>query len=329
MSAQPPVGAKTNATGKPSQTPDSELDPPFEVIEPPVLLSPLVFSSPHSGSVYPRRFLECSQLEAMVLRRSEDAFVDELFAGVRAVGAPLIRAKFPRCFLDLNREPYELDQRMFEGQLPAFVNTRSVRVASGLGTIPRVVGQAQEIYRARLSVEEAMERIERFYKPYHDRLRELLARAQQTFGVAVLVDCHSMPSGAFSNGGLHGALPFFSPHLTNAASSARAEFVIGDRHGTSCAGAFIEIVEDELRRSGYAVRRNKPYAGGFITEYYGDPAADRHAMQIEVSRALYMDEHDLEKSEKFDEVSNALTRVAERLAAKIAERRNLLRPAAE
>src|SRR6202045_2679801 len=175
---------------------EPELDPPFEVVEPARLTCPLVFSSPHSGNVYPRRFLAAARLEEAVLRRSEDAFVDVLFGGVIALGAPLIKARFPRAYLDLNREPYELDPRMFEGTLPPFANTRSLRVAGGLGTIARVAGHAQEIYARRVPVEEAIERIEKLYKPYHACLRGLLDRAQQNFGIAVLVDCHSMPSGS-------------------------------------------------------------------------------------------------------------------------------------
>src|SRR5271166_1960167 len=183
-------------SGHDSGPPDLELDPGFEVIEPDSLVSPLVLSSPHSGDVYPRRFLERTRLSALQLRRSEDAFVDALFDGACDLGAPMIRARFPRTYLDLNREPYELDPRMFEGRLPSFANTRSIRVAGGLGTIPRVVGHAQEIYASRLPLEEGLRRIEKLYKPYHARLSGLLARAQLHFGLAVLIDCHSMPSGA-------------------------------------------------------------------------------------------------------------------------------------
>ena len=257
-------------SGEPSglELHEPELDPPFEVVEPAELLSPLVLSSPHSGSVYPRRFLESSRLDAVALRRSEDAFVDELFGSVSRLGAPLIRARFPRAYLDLNREPYELDPRMFEGRLPAFANTRSVRVAGGLGTIARVVGESQEIYAVRLSVTEVLARIERLYKPYHARLRALLDRAHARFGIALLVDCHSMPS---------------VPTALSGASEKRirTDFVLGDRYGTSSDTGFVEVVEQRMRRDHYIVQRNKPYAGGYITEHYGTPrsgtpcAADR------------------------------------------------------
>jgi N-formylglutamate amidohydrolase len=316
------------ASGKPDESREPDLDPPFDVQDPAVLGCPLVFSSPHSGSLYPRSFLERARLEAAALRRSEDAFVDALFGGVGALGAPLIRARFPRSYLDLNREPYELDPRMFDGRLPAFANTRSMRVAGGLGTIPRVIGQAQEIYAARWPVEEALERIEKFYKPYHACLRALLARAQQNFGLAVLIDCHSMPSGAMLSGpALAGSVLCGQGRAIDA--RPKADFVVGDRHGTSCAAVLVDVVEDELRRFGYVVQRNKPYAGGFITEHYGNPAGQCHAMQIEVSRALYMDEQNVSKTARFAEVANALTNVATRLAAAVASLGNPQRAAAE
>ena len=188
---------------------------PFEILEPDILATPLVFNSPHSGRVYPRRFLQSSRLDALTLRRSEDAFVDELFAPCLGVGAPLMRANFPRAFLDLNREPFELDPLMFEGRLPAFANTRSLRVAGGLGTIPRVVGDSQEIYKGPIAVGEAMARIATLYKPYHRALQDLIERAAGAFGMALLLDCHSMPSSA--------------------AEGAAPDFVIGDRYGASAA----------------------------------------------------------------------------------------------
>jgi len=296
---------------------EPELDPPFDVMEPPALNSPLVFSSPHSGCVYPQRFLASARLDSMTLRRSEDAYVDELFAGVVACGAPLVRARFPRAYLDLNREPYELDPRMFEGRLPAFANTRSVRVAGGLGTIARVVGDSQEIYAHRLKVDEALARIDKLYKPYHRALQVLLGRARQAFGLAVLVDCHSMPSVS--------TLPL----PESADRKIKADFVLGDRHGTSCATEFIDCVEYELRGLGYTVLRNKPYAGGFITEHYGDPANNFHAMQIEMNRSLYMDERSMAKAERFDRIACDLSKLGEKLARRLAERYGDERIAAE
>ena len=259
-----------------------ELDPPFEIQEPANLAGPVLFNSPHSGSVYPRGFLQSSRLDLGTLRRSEDAYVDDLIGGVVGRGYPLMRAHFPRCFVDVNREPYELDPRMFDGRLPSFANTRSMRVAGGLGTVARVVGDAQEIYEQRIPVDEAMRRIESLYKPYHRALRRLFTRIQRTFGAAVLVDCHSMPSSA----GQKDERP-------------RPDFVIGDRYGTSCVPVVAECVDRVLRGMGYTVSRNKPYAGGFITEHYGNPAVGLHAVQLEINRALYMDERRYERGSGF------------------------------
>jgi N-formylglutamate amidohydrolase len=228
----------------------------------------------------------------VALRRSEDAFVDELFGAMVSLGAPLMAARFPRAFLDLNREPYELDPRMFDGRLPPFVNTRSMRVAGGLGTIPRIVADGQEIYRGRIPVDEALRRIEWLYKPYHRMLRHLVHRTARSFGHAVLIDCHSMPSTSVSR-----------------EDGAKADIVLGDRYGTSCAGILTDLVDGALRARGYTVVRNKPYAGGFITEHYGEPALSRHALQIEINRSLYMDERTMAKTSSFASLAEDLASV--------------------
>jgi len=300
---------------KPSNTmhdAKDELDPPFEILEPGEWRGSAVFNSPHSGSVYPRAFLNASRLDIATLRRSEDSFVDELVAGVVSRGHPLMRAHFPRCYVDVNREPYELDPRMFEGRLPSFANTRSMRVAGGLGTVARVVGDSQEIYDQRIPVDDALRRIEGLYKPYHRALRRLLTNVHHDFGAAVLVDCHSMPSTA----GTKDERP-------------RADVVLGDRYGTSCVTAVAESIETTLRDLGYAVSRNKPYAGGFITEHYGNPAAGVHAIQLEVNRALYMDERRYERSASFERLAADLASVADRLAAIPIEELRPYRAAAE
>ncbi|MFL9825066.1 N-formylglutamate amidohydrolase [Rhodoplanes sp. SY1] len=279
-----------------SDSPD-ELDPPFDVQEPAELAGPLVFNSPHSGCVYPRIFLETTRLDLATLRRSEDTFVDELFADVVARGYPLMRAFFPRCYVDVNREPYELDPRMFDGRLPSYANTRSMRVAGGLGTIARVVGDAQEIYGRRLPVDDALARIETLYKPYHRTLRRLLGRTQRDFGVAVLIDCHSMPSSA----GPRDERP-------------RADVILGDRYGTSCSPIVSAAVETVLRDLGYVVGRNKPYAGGFITEHYGSPATGIHVLQFEINRGLYMDERRQTRTSSFERVIADIGVVVDRLS---------------
>jgi N-formylglutamate amidohydrolase len=277
-----------------------EFEPPYVVVEPAGQTVPFVFNVPHAGAVYPASFLAESRLDAMALRRSEDAFVDELFAATSDLGAPLMAARFPRAYLDLNREPYELDSRMFDGRLPAFANTRSMRVAGGLGTIPRIVADGQEIYGARLPVEEALRRIEWLYKPYHRILRQLVRRTAEAFGHAILIDCHSMPSSSVSRD-----------------EGAKADIVLGDRYGTSCAVVVIDLVEAAMRRRGYTVVRNKPYAGGFITEHYGEPALGRHALQIEINRAIYMDERTLQKKPGFAALAGNMSEVFAQVIAEL------------
>jgi N-formylglutamate amidohydrolase len=267
-------------------------DAAFEVVEPPQLECPVVFCSPHSGRFYPESFLNAARLNAFELRRSEDAFVDLLLKPAAESGVPLIHARFPRAYLDVNREPYELDPRLLEGPIPGFANTRSMRVAAGLGAIPRIVADGQDIYRRRLPVAEAFERIEALHKPFHARLHRLLQRARARFGVALLVDWHSMPSSDISGGR---PIP---------------DFVLGDRFATSCAAQIVDAVEALLRRKGFSVSRNKPYAGGYITENYGNPAQGTHALQIEASRALYMDERTLTPNAKFKSLAKDFTDIA-------------------
>jgi N-formylglutamate amidohydrolase len=274
-----------------------ELNPAFDILEPAAWRGPIIFNSPHSGSIYPRAFLANAQLDIATLRRSEDSFVDELFAAVVDRGFPLMRAHFPRCYVDVNREPYELDPRMFEGRLPSFANTRSMRVAGGLGTVARVVGDAHEIYDQRIPVDEALTRIEGLYKPYHRALRRLITGMHRDFGAAVLIDCHSMPSVA-----------------GNKDDRPRADFVLGDRYGTSCVPVIAEAIETALAGFGHSVSRNKPYAGGFITEHYGNPSVGVHAIQLEVNRALYMDERRYERSENFALLAANLVTLADRIA---------------
>ncbi len=234
---------------------------------------PVVVSSPHSGRDYPEAFLSASRLDAQAIRRSEDAFVDELVARAPELGCPLVVARFPRAYLDVNREPFELDPAMFDGALSGPVNSRSPRVRSGLGTVPRVVAGGAEIYRTRLPVAEAAARLERCYLPYHAALAELLEETRQRFGAACLIDCHSMPSVGHEG-----------------AARARVDIVLGDRFGASCDRTMTEAASASLRRSGLTVRRNDPYPGGFITEHYGRPEVGLHAVQVEMNRGLYMDE---------------------------------------
>jgi len=276
----------------------TESSSPFEIAEPAQWRAPIIFNSPHSGTIYPHEFLVTTRIDMATLRRSEDSFMDELIAGLPAQGFAVMRVNFPRSYVDVNREPYELDPRMFHGRLPSFANTRSMRVAGGLGTIPRVVGDGQDIYSDRLSVEDGLRRIEALYKPYHRALRRLIAKVRDTFGAAVLIDCHSMPSVGVSRD-----------------EPRRPDIVIGDRYGTSCSPRLPDVIERTMARLGYSVGRNKPYAGGFITEHYGNPGSAIHTVQIELNRAIYMDERTRERTARFPHVARDLEVLADACAS--------------
>ena len=273
---------------------DPGLTPAFETLAPVEQRLPFVFNSPHSGRTYTPAFMERTRLDVRSVRRSEDAFIADLFGGVVHLGCPLLAAHFPRAWLDVNREPYELDPRMFDAPLPPHANTRSLRVAGGLGTVPRVVAEGQYLYAGRLRVAEALERIEQVYRPYHDALRRLMAKTCVQFGYAVLVDCHSMPSN-WHGGALGGKV--------------RPDVVVGDRYGTSCAPELTRTFMDAFAARGYRVTRNKPYAGGFITEHYGRPLKGLHAVQIEINRALYMDERTMVPTAGFHALATDLRAV--------------------
>lgn len=244
----------------------------FDVQAPAIWHVPALFNSPHSGSVMPAEFLALSKLSRSVLRQSEDYLVDELFSGCVDHGAPMLRAHASRAWLDLNREPFELDARMFHETLPGYMNVSSPRVAAGFGTLPRYVGEGLEIYRGRLSLAEAQVRIESYYKPYHRLLTGLLNECHSRCGFVLLIDCHSMPEAE------------------GTARRGQPDIVLGDRYGASCGSEISNAVEQFFKARGLKVARNKPYAGGFITEAHGSPHLGRHALQIEINRGHYMDE---------------------------------------
>lgn len=261
----------------------------YEVTSPAEQTAPLVVSSPHSGRDYPPEFLALTHLDPLALRRSEDSFVDELFAAAPACGAPLLKALFPRAYLDLNREPYELDPGMFEDSLPAYAKTSSPRVKGGLGTIARIVADGAEIYPTKLPFAEAQRRIEALYRPYHAALARLTEATKARFGFAILLDCHSMP-------------PQVGP-MDSDAPVARLDVVLGDCYGTSCGPHITATAQDVLKGQGYVVRRNDPYPGGFITQRYGRPHTGVHALQIEVNRALYLDQQHIARGRRFAAVA--------------------------
>ena len=267
--------------------------PGHEIHRPERQTIPLVVASPHSGTRYPRAFVEISALDFDLLRRSEDPQVDMLGAGAVRIGAPLLRAHFPRAYVDVNREPFELDPGMFTGPLPRYVRTRSPRISAGFGTIARIVCNGHEIYRGKLEFGEALRRIESLHAPYHAALANLLAGTRREFGCALLVDLHSMPSTR--TGGRWPPGP------------DGADIVLGDRHGTSCAGRFVDCAEDWFRSRGYSVVRNEPYPGGYSTQRYGKPETGFHALQIELNRAAYMDEETMVRGTGFGTLAECLT----------------------
>ena len=265
--------------------------PAFETIRPRRLTAPIVFNSAHSGRDYPERFLQMTRLDHLSIRQSEDAYVDELFARAPHLGTPLLRAHFPRAYLDVNREPWELDPQMFDEPLSDRFNTTSPRVAAGLGTLARLVAENKPIYRERLTLDDARMCIEGIYLPYHATLQKLLSDSLAAFGVAVLIDCHSMP------------------RIARSGDRLGPDVVLGDRYGTTCAAGLIDLCEMVFAGAGLRVARNRPYAGGFIARTYGRPQHGIHALQIEISRHLYMNEVTLEKNDGF----NAIRQLVERL----------------
>lgn len=268
------------------------VDPdPYRIHLPERPFAPVVFASAHSGRSYSPDLLPGVRLGALSLRRSEDSFVDELFAAAPAYGATLLAANFPRAFCDANREAWELDPAMFDGPLPDWVNTSSIRVSAGLGTIAKVVASGEPIYGRKLSFAEAERRVNTYWHPFHDALRQIIAETKSRFGYCLLIDCHSMPS--------HG--------LGHRAGSKPVDFVLGDLHGTACNPRVTRSVEALLAASGCHVRRNDPYAGGFITRHYGKPAQDVHVLQIEVARRLYMDEALIERTAGFAAITDKIT----------------------
>ena len=261
---------------------------PYRLIEPEALLSGIVIASPHSGRNYLSSVKEQSILDPITLRSSEDAFVDELMDFAPALGIPLICSEIPRAFVDLNRARDELDPAIIEGIKP---NRQNPRVISGLGVIPRVVANGKEIYSGKLSKEAAIERLENFWDPYHSKLAELLDRARQQFGYSILIDTHSMPHEA----------------ILNASSSFRtSQIVLGDRYGATCAPEIINDLIKLISKNGLRASRNIPFSGAYIVQKYGSPGLNRHAIQLEIDRSIYMDERKIQKLEKFHKLKNKL-----------------------
>lgn len=271
----------------PPDGPDFKREQAIVVRTPADLRVPFIFSSPHSGRHYPARFLGLSKLDAYQIRRSEDCLIDHVIEGVVPMGAQMIAAQFPRAYLDVNREPFELDETMFAGPLPEGCNSKSIRVAGGLGTVPRLVGDGYNIYNKKLPIEEALMRVESCYMPYHAQLTAMLEMTKQQFGFAVLVDCHSMPSS-----------------LQSLQGGAKADIVLGDRFGSTMPKEFMLKLGALFEGCGYNVAYNRPYAGGYITEHYGRPHEGLFAVQLEICRSLYVDEANYAPNKNFGSFKN-------------------------
>ena len=265
---------------------------PFRIFRPVQQTLPFVFASPHSGRTYPASLAGKSRLTALALRRSEDAFVDELFAGTTGLGAPLIAANFPRAYCDANRGPAELDPAMFTGPLAMAVDAPSPRVQAGLGVIPRIVRDGAEIYRSKLPPEEAQSRIALLHKPYHHALRLLIEETIAQFGTAIVIDCHSMPSAL--------SVP---------------DIVLGDRYGAAAPPALTAWAENAFSGAGFTIARNSPYAGGYTTSLYGKADGNCYALQIEINRSLYLEEDSMARRVTFGAIQKRLMDALTKLTA--------------
>jgi len=283
--------------------------PPYRLEMPDPVMTPIVVASPHSGRHYPPGFLRATTLDERGIRSSEDAFMDMLVAEAPRLGAPLLAAEYPRAYLDLNRSPEELDPAVVEG---VGRRMQTPRISSGLGVIPRVVANGRAIYRGKLTRAEADARIAQLWQPYHGALNDLMSEAQARFGQAVLLDFHSMPHEALDSVARPG--------------QRRPEVVLGDRFGASASSDIVDALEAAFYGAGLVVSRNAPFAGAFITQHYGRPSRGRHAVQIEIDRALYMNERLVRPSAEFESVKRIITEV---LAAVIGGHRSAGALAAE
>lgn len=268
----------------------------YQLLLPEKRTTSVIFSSPHSGRNYPWSFLRKSVLDELAIRSSEDAFVDLLFADVPSFGAPLLSAIAPRAFVDLNRSREELDPAVIEGVPRSGLNPR---VASGLGVIPRVVSGGRQIYRGKIPKHEAVSRLMRYWQPYHDALEGLISENCRLFGQAVLIDCHSMPHEAIGD--------------SNRRNGPKVDVVLGDRYGAAANGEIVDRIEAAFVAAGLSVARNVPFAGAYVAQHYGRPSLNRHAVQVEIDRSLYMDEKRVRPNTGFTEFQKLISNIAREL----------------
>ena len=270
----------------------------YNLTMPDIRTTAVVFASPHSGRAYPQSFVRRTTLDERTLRSSEDAFVDKLFDAAPGHGAPLLTAIAPRAWIDVNRSSEELDPALIEGVRRTAHNPR---VASGLGVVPRVVANGRSIYRGKITRKEANARIEEFWKPWHLALNTLMDDSAALFGESILIDCHSMP---------HEAIETISHPR-----GSRPEIVLGDRFGAAAGSDVVDRIEAALTSAGLRVARNAPFAGAFVTQNYGRPARNRHVVQVEIDRSLYMNEQQIRPNNNF----RAFKALIDRVVADITE----------
>ncbi len=269
----------------------------FRLIRPSRQETSVIFSSPHSGRDYPAAFLASSPLDPLVLRSSEDAYVDRLFARAPLHGASLICANAPRAFIDLNRAPDELDPGVIDGVARSAHNPR---ISSGLGVIPRVVAGGRAIYTRKITRADAELRLTQHWHPYHNALQCLINETYADFGEAILVDCHSMPHEAIDAHARPG--------------QPKPEVVLGDRFGAAAGREVVDQIEFAFASAGFRVVRNSPFAGAYIAQHYGRPVSRKHVVQVEIDRALYLDETRVEPGKNFPAFSVRMNRVVAEIA---------------
>ena len=260
---------------------------------------PVVFDSPHSGTDYPADF--DTLVPRLTLRRAEDTHVEALYAAAPDHGATLIAANFPRSYVDVNRSLLDIDAALLDSAWPGPINV-SRKTEKGIGLVWRVLDTGEAIYTRKLTVAEVQSRIARCYAPYHKAVRDAINGAHKHYGAVWHVNCHSMPATS-------------SVISEDGPGQSRADFVLGDRDGSTCAPAFTSFVAGILRGMGYDVRLNDPYKGVELVRAYSDPAEHKHSLQIEVNRKLYMDEESRERHAGFEKLQGDLSRLIEAISS--------------
>ncbi len=264
---------------------------------PEVVDSPVLFNSPHSGRLYDRCFLRQTLLSWQEIRLSEDCYVDKFLNSAPRYGSVFVEATFPRAFVDVNRSSNEMDPKIIKG-LNSTIH--SPKVSAGLGVIPRVVGNGLDIYKSKISYQEAENRLRNYYFPYHKKLRELIEKAVQKFGLSIVFDFHSMPHSSIKD--------------CKEKVSEVPQIVLGDCYGSSCDSELFEKAYEVFVAGGFRVERNSPFSGGFITKNYGSPVEKVHVIQVEIDKSLYMNEEDFRLHSGYEDLRLRLNSIVKSLS---------------